>query len=232
MTSALDSRSVTPERIDQLADGVAAMATWPQLLGRLERVGAAPSSQNGAAARVVREVKDEVSLPPGFRLSPRQFFPPPGGRPVVDIQDGFATVVHNGTIITVVDRERADARALVEPQDAAYIAETVRNGIRKIGALVCSPPFQAMLDELYGCAPEDRSSFVEQVVLDPAERLRRGIDDAAHGVIVQRSEFADQRPTLFCVTKVLGLAYPWQKVTITFDTATTGDEQYVVPAGG
>jgi hypothetical protein len=220
------------ERIDQLADGVATMATWPELLGRLTHVGAVPSDQNGAAARVVCEVKEEVTLPPGFRLSPRQFFPPPGGEPCVDIHDGFATVVHNGTIVTVVDNERADARALEEPQDAEHIAEAVRGGIRRIGELVCSPPFQAMIDELYSHAPEDRPSFVEKVVLDPAERRRRGIDDAAHGVIVQRSEFADQRPTLFCVTKILGLAYPWQKVTITFDSGSPDDEQYVGPEDG
>jgi len=38
-------------------------------------------------------------------------------------------------------------------------------------------------------------------------------------MLIQRSEFADQRPTLFCVSKVLPLAYPWHKITVTFDSA-------------
>ena len=49
---------------------------------------------------------------------------------------------------------------------------------------------------------------------------------------MQRSEFADQRPTLFCVTKMLGLAYPWQKVTITFDSETPDVEGTARPGNG
>jgi len=94
----------------------------------------------------------------------------------------------------------------------------VYRGIQAIGDFVLTPPFQALLSELYALPHIARAEFVEHVVLDGRHREDRGIQ-TPEDLIIQRSSFADGRPTLFCVSKILPLAYPWHRVTITFDSA-------------
>jgi len=184
---------LTAVRVEEMATELSTMAIRPEFLERLNAVRTVPLEQKlGAAVRAIDEIRHEVRFPEGFRLTPRQFEMPSDGRSVVDIDDGVATIVHDGTIIVVTENARAAAGAYDHPQR--------------------------------------RADFVRDVVLNRTERERRGIDDNAAGLIIQRSEFADGRPTLFCITKMLGLAHPWQKVTITFDNeqaaVTTSDAMH------
>ncbi len=101
----------------------------------------------------------------------------------------------------------------------ASLQASMQEAIREIGAFAVRPPFQRLLQDLYGLPESERARFVADVVLNPEERSRRGIE-LPDGLIIQRSAFADARPTLFCVTKYLPQAsQPWRKVTVTFDSA-------------
>jgi hypothetical protein len=211
--------TLTAERVEVMATQLAGMATRPQFLDRLNAVRKVPLEQKMVAAvEAIGEIKREVEFPEGFRLTPRQFEMPQDDRPCIDVGDAVATIVHKGTIIVVIDTARAAADAYERPQPPEVVARAIHDGITKIGTFVCTPEFKALLAELYAEPAERRAAFVNDVILDRHARERRGIDDAAEGLIIQRSEFADGRPTLFCVTKMLGLAHPWQKVTITFDS--------------
>jgi hypothetical protein len=77
-------------------------------------------------------------------------------------------------------------------------------------------PFRALLDEMWNLPKEHRAEWVRQVILSDEALAARGIVVPA-GMTLQRSAFADNRPTLFCVTKHLPPGLHWHKVTITFD---------------
>jgi len=219
MPAAAGAEPVLSEaRVEEMATELSTMAIRPEFLERLNVVRTVPLDQKlGAAVHAIDEIRHEVSFPQGFRLTPRQFEMPSDGRSVIDIDDGVATIVHDGTVIVVTENARAAAGAYDHPQPPLDVARAIREGVIKIGRFVCTPEFKALLTELYAQRPQRRADFVRDVVLNRTERERRGIDDNAAGLIIQRSEFADGRPTLFCITKMLGLAHPWQKVTITFD---------------
>jgi hypothetical protein len=97
------------------------------------------------------------------------------------------------------------------------IRDIVQSGIREISAFVLRDEFVALVDELYGLPHAQRPQFVLEVVLSPEERAKRGVH-VPEGLRIQRSNFDDGRPTLFCVSKLVEAAYPWNKVTITFDS--------------
>lgn len=98
------------------------------------------------------------------------------------------------------------------------IQKMICAGIEEIGDFVVRPEFQSLLAELYALPHGARLRFVQDVVIDDDQRLLRGIQ-VPEGMVIQRSTFADGRPTLFCVSKVLPLAHPWHRVTITFDSS-------------
>ena len=100
--------------------------------------------------------------------------------------------------------------------DLAEIRAGVRDAVKRIGRFVRCAEFKALLDDLYALEDDARPDFVLRVILNDEERKRRGIV-VPDGMIIQRSTFADNRPTLFCVTQYVPLARPWHKVTITFD---------------
>jgi hypothetical protein len=92
---------------------------------------------------------------------------------------------------------------------------------RDLTDFVCSHEFKSMLLEL-GALPEHlKHEFVEFVLLDSDQLKLRGIR-VPDGIQIQRSYFADQRPTLFCVTKKVPKGLFWEKITITFDNETVG----------
>jgi hypothetical protein len=104
----------------------------------------------------------------------------------------------------------------------ADIVERVRSemlaGYERLITFTESPPFQALLSELYSRPPTERPAFVVNVILDSQAREARGVfvpDD----ILVLRSAFGDRRPTLFCLKKYLSadLHRYWQNVNITFD---------------
>jgi hypothetical protein len=102
------------------------------------------------------------------------------------------------------------------PGEVEAIRAVIRDAVKRIGQLVCRSEFQAMLTELFALEERDRPSFVLRVILNEDERKKRGVI-VPDRMVIQRSTFADKRPTLFCVTQLVPLAYPWDKVTITFD---------------
>lgn len=118
-----------------------------------------------------------------------------------------------GSVITVEDRDSIPA----ERGSPDHIRLVIREGLEEIARFVATPSFRALLDEMYALPKDERPTFVSDVVLDFQQRARRRIT-VPDDMVIQRSKFADGRPTLFCVTKVLPLAYPWHKVTMTFDS--------------
>jgi hypothetical protein len=74
--------------------------------------------------------------------------------------------------------------------------------------------FQLLLQELYSKSGDARSKFVHDVIINPGEIAKRGII-VPNDIIIQRTAFADNRPTLFCLTKYK--ADGITKLTITYD---------------
>lgn len=112
--------------------------------------------------------------------------------------------------------------AAAEP-DGPYLADTVHpdlarwmaDGLEAIGHYTATPGFQRMYAELRAMSRAEQADFVHRVLLDPGELGRRGLTPP-DGIVIQRSEFGDQRFTSFCVTRRLPHGAAWQRVTITF----------------
>lgn len=96
------------------------------------------------------------------------------------------------------------------------VAVQLERALAEIADFATSAEFQAVLAELWSLPPETRAQFVLDVILQPNEMSRRGVS-LPPGIQLQRSWFADNRPTLFCITKHLPQGLLWDKVTITFD---------------
>jgi hypothetical protein len=86
---------------------------------------------------------------------------------------------------------------------------------------VCTDSFRSLLGEMSSLPEHLRHEFVELVLLDKAQLARRGVH-VPKGIEIQRSFFADQRPTLFCVSKAVPAGHLWKKITITFDNERVG----------
>jgi hypothetical protein len=97
------------------------------------------------------------------------------------------------------------------------------SALEDIYAFIQADAFQNLLEELWAQEPSQRLAFVDEVILSDRERRRRNVF-VPDGMAVQKSHFADHRPTLFCVSKKLARE-PW-KVTITFDNDEGTDEGY------
>lgn len=99
---------------------------------------------------------------------------------------------------------------------AENIGQVITRGIDEILEFVQGARFKLILSELGQLDAQDRQEFVDKVILNPIELLHRGITIPL-GLAIQKSKFADGRPTLFCVSKAIDGPKPWHKVTITFD---------------
>lgn len=108
-------------------------------------------------------------------------------------------------------------------EDLRHAADSALGEIKNF---VLTPEFQALLTEMYKLPPHLRYEFVELVWLDEDVLRARGLEKP-EGLLIQRSEFADKRPTLFCVTKTLPPGLGWHKVTITFDNQATSEASSV-----
>lgn len=206
---------VASERIEAIATQLAQTATSPLFLEQLAAVRkVALSDQVDAAHDAINNIEKEVAFP-GFRITTRRFESPGEAQPpCIEIRDGVLTIVYAGGVIIVTEKSHAPQR---REGDAEHVRSVIKEGIEGIARLVAKMPFKALLGELYDLPADRRAAFVEEVVLNPRARAERGLEDIPPGLVIQRSEFADGRPTLFCISKVLPLAYPWHKVTITFD---------------
>lgn len=213
---------ITDEELHRMAVELAATAAHPEFLEMLQDVQSAPASQRSSVAREVAHVDNVVAkgipVPNTFRLTTRTFEEPPVGAspsdsPIVTFDGHSGSIAFHGKVISVTTRQ-----AVAETGRTERVKAEIEEGIEEIGRFVVSPPFQAMLAELAELDEKARPDFVAIELLDPERREKRGLH-VPRGMKLQRSNFADGRPTLFCVSKVLPLAYPWHKVTITFDNA-------------
>lgn len=100
----------------------------------------------------------------------------------------------------------------VHPELAGWMSE----GLQAIGKYTAGEPFQRMYRDMAAMSMEDKTRFVRTVLLNPEELDRRGLTPPA-GIRIQRSEFGDRRPTVFCVSQALPAGALWKRITITFD---------------
>ena len=100
----------------------------------------------------------------------------------------------------------------------AELADAMRSAYDELIDFVTRPSFRQVMEELDKLSSRERPSFVLAILLDPAERKRRGIEPP-EGILIQRSAFGDRRPTLFCVKRFLPERFSdvWQNVNLTFD---------------
>lgn len=116
---------------------------------------------------------------------------------------------------TLVQTEEEPPLPVGDPP--AQLGRWIAEGLAEIKAYVESAPFQRMLAELRRVPPGSRDLYVRTVLLNRDELARRGLEPP-DGLTVQRSEFHDQRPTVFCVSKPLPRECTvWRRVTYTFD---------------
>lgn len=80
-----------------------------------------------------------------------------------------------------------------------------------------SAPFRSVVSELMGIPEDLRHDFVEIVMLSNDQLAKRGISVPSY-LKIQRTQFYDERPTLFCVTHEVDVG-PWKKLTVTFDNS-------------
>ncbi|MBR1274274.1 hypothetical protein [Bradyrhizobium sp. AUGA SZCCT0283] len=212
--------------ISRMADELAEFATSPQLLSALEAVRQSPSEVEALSeARRVASLDYLISRglkpPATFRITTR-YFEPPELAPLADARENLPLVAfENGRLTVTSCNGVVSVEEMVQMSDVTVkprgvIRVEIKDAINSIGQFVCQPEFQAMLSELYALDETARPSFVLRVVLNEGERKKRGIA-VPNGMVIQRSTFADDRPTLFCVTQHTPLAWPWDKVTVTFD---------------
>ncbi|WP_433890220.1 hypothetical protein [Streptomyces sp. CA-111067] len=108
------------------------------------------------------------------------------------------------------------------------LARWMSDGLRAIGQYTAAEPFQQMYRAMASMTWDEKATFVRTVLLDPEELERRGLTPP-DGIRIQRSEFGDRRPTVFCVSRALPEGALWKRVTITFDH---GDSFAVQEGGG
>ena len=101
-------------------------------------------------------------------------------------------------------------------RESSEIQELSRQGFAEIMNFVTTESFQSVVNELYSKPYEERPKFVFDVLLSANELKIRGVE-TPENLIIQRSHFEDQRPTLFCITKMLPSGCGWEKITLTFD---------------
>lgn len=102
----------------------------------------------------------------------------------------------------------------------SFPQEKLDRAFHGVNQLIASDAFKSLLHEIWSLPPELRHEFVETVILDPEQLSLRGLE-IPPDVTLQRSWFADDRPTLFCVVKHVEEGAGWRKVTATFDNPIT-----------
>lgn len=98
------------------------------------------------------------------------------------------------------------------------LAAAMRAAYDDLVAFVSTGEFRAVLRELMDLSPQQRPTFVSEVLLNPRELVRRGIYTPKE-ILVATSAFGDRRPTLFSVRRYLPERFHrvWQNVNLTFD---------------
>jgi hypothetical protein len=87
--------------------------------------------------------------------------------------------------------------------------------LQDIDTFTETPEFAALIKELRSLPTrEEKKLFVRNIIINKDEQKKRGINPP-DGILIQRSYFTDNRPTLFCVVKYLKDGK--RKMTITYD---------------
>ena len=87
--------------------------------------------------------------------------------------------------------------------------------LEEIDAFTETPEFASLIKELRALPTrEEKKLFVRDTIINKDEQKKRGINPPV-GILIQRSYFTDNRPTLFCVVKYLKDGK--RKMTITYD---------------
>lgn len=128
---------------------------------------------------------------------------------------------HKYENLTRIDYPKVEEDSKLPPLTRESVQEEAREGLEEIRDFITTDEFISLLGELYDLPPEDRDGYVRRILLDPDELGRRGIR-TPDGIKIQRSQFGDHRPTIFCVTKLMSDGV--RKVTYTFDNES-------IPAG-
>src|SRR5262245_29868467 len=82
------------------------------------------------------------------------------------------------------------------------LTDAVSSSIAELQSFAETQSFQNTLHEMWELPARLRHEFVELVWLNPAQLAYRGVE-TPRSIIIQRSEFGDKRPTLFCISKEL-----------------------------
>ncbi|WP_018770348.1 hypothetical protein [Arthrobacter sp. 162MFSha1.1] len=220
--------------LDKLGRELADTATQSQFLAVLKELNDAPESQRSSKAIEVARLdflkQRGVELSDIFRITTRTFEDPSlanvarsvvsSDSPIVKFDGESGYVAFAGRVVQV----SKGGSPTVPPTDDTLpplpveVADAIKAAAEEISAFVLTSPFQAILDELYAIESKDRRhEFVLDVLLRPEGLLDRGVQ-VPEKITIQRSQFGDARPTLFCIAKYLPFDDPWKKVTITFDS--------------
>jgi hypothetical protein len=222
---------ITQDYIDSIAEDLSRTVTHPEFLRRMLKVRAAATDAERIA--LGRDVypdelkKAGIPVPETMRVSPRTFEKPEFAQATGVQPFGREPGSHHETAWESYGSMRPEAYDTstwgpenvdypTDMKDPDFIRETVYDAVLEIGRFVMTEPFNHALLDLMAAPSEDRPAFVLNVLLNPTEREGRGIN-VPDGMRIQRSTFYDGRPTLFCVSMLTPLAFPWRKVTITFD---------------
>jgi hypothetical protein len=116
--------------------------------------------------------------------------------------------------VSIVQEQELEPLPLGDPPPE--LARWMAEGLSRIKAYTDGEPFRAMLTELAGMTRHSREQFVQHVLLNESELAARGLAPPS-GLTIQRSEFYDGRPTLFCVSSYLPPNGIWRRVTYTYD---------------
>lgn len=116
-----------------------------------------------------------------------------------------------------IDCPKVEEDSPLPPLSRDAVRNEARAGLEEIRDFITTDAFIEVLREVYDRSPEDRDAFVREVLLDEAQLKSRSIE-VPEGMKIQRSQFGDRRPTIFCVTKLMSDGV--RKVTYTFDRET------------
>lgn len=229
------NRKLTRDYFASIAEELAQTCSQPEFVRRVDALRRVPEEERiraGTTAYPEALRQAGVAVPETLRVAARTFERPEfaarhgAQRPGVEPGSAAASAWESyGSMI----EEAYDGSAWgsgsdplpEQPIDPQVVRRTVHRAVLAIADFVLSAPFHRLLLELYALPEEERPGFVLDAVLNGEERRRRGIVLPAE-MAIQRSTFYDGRPTLFCISKKESLAYPWRKITITFDNETLG----------
>ncbi len=226
---------ITLEKIKDMALRLSLSASKPEFLNELLSIQKSDKKMKMSIAKKVATVDNVkskgVPVDSDFRLTTRSFEDPilyetindneSKNSPKIYFEDDHGFFEHEGTHIYIVDKEKSKVQQGNNKLTPDEIQKLIQNGIEEIGDFIIKPAFLTLLNELYSLPSNERFNFVVSEILNKNKVKQRNII-VPNNMKIQRSHFDDDRPTLFCVTKYIDSAYPWHKVTITFDNELVG----------